>query len=1410
MDTKGQVATQTFSETKNELCDSSQIKEIVTDLIDNVTETEEKVKQIFISKVGANQSSTWFVYGSVNPYQYPDNCRKELFKCIHDPGAMATILSKHVYDALPQSAKPILHKSDLKVYGANGHPIHLYGQCNLALEINGKIYYHDTIVCDLQDDIILGSDFIYDAHTCETYIESLSSMRKTKSKRRKMIWIIDPDIPDRINKVQMHTYRPTHKGINLLTINRITLQPGQEYFVRTRADDYVTDDKLYMITNANVEPDKPNLNKLQVANSISWPEKGEAIVRITNVNTQKVTLDEGTSIAKMDELNKCYISKQINDIRPPTTTDSESEQLESIGKKRIRRKRTKNIRIRQIQVNKDPNLLELPEYLHDLYNRSAENLNIQQRNRLKNVLIKTKKYFATSDDDYGYTDKVEHDIDTGDVPPIRQKCRPPAHALRDIEDEEIEKMLKNDQIEPSNSPWASPVVLVKKKDGSTRFCIDYRKLNAVTIKDAYPLPNIQDCINTLQDGKYFCTIDLKSGYWHVRMSQRAAERSAFVCRQGLFQWKVMPFGLCNAPATFERLMETVLKGHQWKTCLVYLDDVIIFGNTFEQCAKRTEEIITCLGEAGLKLKAKKCILFQERVAFLGHIISAKGVETDPDKVTQIKNWPRPKEGLRLGARKIPFVTQIKQFLGICSYYRKFIPKFAVIAEPLQVYTRDGADLTWTPEAEIAFNRLKECLVTSPILAYPQRGKRYYIDTDACNFAMGAVLSQLDENGKEHPIIYMSKTFSGAERNYCIWRKEFISCVKALKTFEPYIIGQDVILRTDNIAVTRMMKMEQLSPQSANLVAYVDQLGVKIVHRKGKEHVVPDVLSRKPENYNELVDSHRCKQCTPGSEGKVSVETQTEPNEDSIKVNRVQTRTMTRHGDDPDNINLYIEGWQQDKFQEAMEKDIDMKTFRKHKSDNPDKRPDFNSISGCSYHFKVMWGDWNSFYIKNNLIYRDRLKNDIPHTQLVLPREFRRKAFDQLHNTPFGGHVGYRKTLGKIKDRFYWPRMQADIKLWTQQCDACYINKPLNRNTHTRLQLLLTGHEMERSACDIAGPLPKTSRKNRYIMVVGDYFTKWIEAIPLPDYKAKTCADALLNHFIYRLGIPLSLHTDQGKSFQSALWRELCLRLGMKKTQTTSYRPQSDGFVEKFNATMWMMLKPTLQTLKEAKEEAEKEEKRTGKKKPFVNRNPEWDELVPVLAMAYRASPQESTGISPNLAMLGREINLPVDLVLPKYEEIPQNMPDYVQKLQANMQQIHDIVRRNTEWSMNRRKRYYDQHAFTKKSFKPFDKVWWNTHDRNKDNLPSKKLTPLRKGPFLIEKQIGDCKFYVRTSRNCAKVIHEDKLLPYKGTAQPGWMTTAINKLYKKMMNANGVNTAQQWDNDDFQKYLNPEQNNDSN
>ncbi|GFY01002.1 retrovirus-related Pol polyprotein from transposon opus [Trichonephila clavipes] len=315
-------------------------------------------------------------------------------------------------------------------------------------------------------------------------------------------------------------------------------------------------------------------------------------------------------------------------------------------------------------------------------------------------------------------------------------------------------MKNNDVIEPSSSPWAPPIVLVRKKDGSTRFCVDYRRLNDITKKDSYPLPRIDDTLDTLAGNTWFSTLDLKSGYWQVELRPDDKEKTAFTTGQELWQFKA---------------------------CLVYLDHIIIVGRSVEEHLKNIWRVLQKLKEANLKLSPSKYHLFRREVTYLGHIISAEGVRTNPDKISAVKDWNCPTD-----------IHQLRSFLGLCTYYRKFVKNFSTIAKALHKLTEAKEKFIWTVDCNNAFNKLKDALTSALILAYPEIGKQFIRDTDASHESIGAVLSQ-EIDGQERVIAYFSKCLSKPERNYCMIRKELLAIVKAVEHFHPYLYGQRFLL-----------------------------------------------------------------------------------------------------------------------------------------------------------------------------------------------------------------------------------------------------------------------------------------------------------------------------------------------------------------------------------------------------------------------------------------------------------------------------------------------------------------------------------------------------------------------------------------------------------------------------------------
>ena len=342
-------------------------------------------------------------------------------------------------------------------------------------------------------------------------------------------------------------------------------------------------------------------------------------------------------------------------------------------------------------------------------------------------------------------------------------------------------MLEKDVIRPSKSPWACPVVLVKKKNGDIRLCVDYRKLNEVTKKDSYPLPLIEETLESLSGSKWFSTLDLASGYWQVELHPDDRFKSAFTLHSGLYEFQTMPFGLTNAPATFQRLMQTILGDLEPKACLVYLDDIIVHGKTTEEQPNNLRLVFTRLRKVGLKLKPTKCKFLEQQVAYLGHLVTADGICCDPEKIEKVRSWPTPKN-----------VDEIRSFLGLASYYRRFIRNFAEIASPLNAMLGKDVPFKWTQETQNAMDELRKALCSPPVLKYPDTSPNagiFILDTDASETAIGAVLSQRNPDDSENVIAYSSRGLCRREKNYCTTRKEMLALISSIRRFRQYLLEQ---------------------------------------------------------------------------------------------------------------------------------------------------------------------------------------------------------------------------------------------------------------------------------------------------------------------------------------------------------------------------------------------------------------------------------------------------------------------------------------------------------------------------------------------------------------------------------------------------------------------------------------------
>ena len=1147
-----------------------------------------------------------------------------------DTGAAVTLLRKDTWDDLHNESTTGLQPwTGNPLVSVDGTSLRVHGQSRINLSLGGHQYPTDVmVVSPLTTGAILGLDFLKKhGVTIDLGISQLNLRDK-------------PPVPIYVE----HRREFTVGRVSLE--ESIRLPPLSEQVVMGRVEGgYPVGSYLVEKTNGNALP-------CALARTLVNPCNGKVPIRLLNPKTEPVQVAANVQIASME------------------LVDLPSEIVVA------------NV----LEVAK-----EIPDdkrkFLWSIVENSCANSQ-EQKEEFFALLLEYEDIFAMSSSDLGQTSKLNHHISTGSATPIRQAVRRiPPHRRTEVKSL-INSMLEDEVIQPSTSPWASPIVLVRKKDNSYRFCVDYRKLNEVTHKDAYPLPRIDDTLNTLAGSKWFSTLDLLSGYWQVEVAEEDRAKTAFCTTEGLFEFRVMPFGLCNAPATFQRLMDLVLAGLQWSHCLVYLDDVIVLGTTFQEHLSNLKLVFERIREAQLKLKSSKCFFLKHKVQYLGHIVSDAGVQPDPAKIEKVATWATPRT-----------TKEVQQFLGFAGYYRRFIQDFAKIARPLHKLTERQASFCWTTECQNAFDQLKKYLVSSPVLAYPDYSKPFILDTDASDTGIGAVLSQTDDHGREHVIAYGSRLLSKPERQYCVTRRELLAVVVFTRHFRSFLLGRPFLLRTDHGSLTWLKNFKEPEGQMARWLERLQEFDFSILHRQGKKHTNADSLSRLP-----------CRQCGRETHGEV------------VTIATTQLSAV-------------------EDLRELQLSDPVIGPVFKSKLQNV--HPPDSELKALSKSTRRLYQIWNQLVIHENRLYRQYQKtnnDDSVILQLIVPESKREQVLTEMHGGAMSGHLGEEKTFARICQRFYWPGYFNDVRDWCRRCADCAATKTPTPKNRAPLQSVKVGSPLQTVAVDIMGPFPESKSGNSYILVVGDYFTRWMEAYPIPNQEATTVARVLTNEFFFRFSPPEQLHSDQGKQFESQLIAEVCKILGIVKSRTTPYHPQSDGLIERFNRTLLSMLKTAAAD------------------HPF-----DWEDQLRPLCMAYNTSVQATTGYSPFFLMFGRSVSMPIDLM---YGESPTETEsratttttEFACSLKHRLQEAYHRVRVQMGHQLDRQKEIYDQRVHGK-PFEENDLVWLHTKVVPKG--VGRKLHRPWSGPFCIIKRISNSIYRLKSLHSPRRrlVVHFDRLKP---------------------------------------------------
>lgn len=904
-------------------------------------------------------------------------------------------------------------------------------------------------------DLILGMDFLRDTKAFISFSERKIKFLSTKCR-----------IPAPINFVSCEEF------VSYAIIAEKTVIPARsEAFAKIHLSDKIFSEAFLLEGLSTLNED------LLVAPSLHTSNAKCNAVRIANVSTVPITL---------------YRNTKVGEITPMPKNIAEAEEAKTA-------------------TNDISKIMEEINFCPDLTSR--------QKKEFKKLVKQHRQVFPSEEKTIGRTTVLEHEIKLKpDSPVIFSHPFRRSYSEREDLRQHVDKLIKQDIVQHSDSPYSSPCFLVKKPDGKNRFVCDFRKLNANLIKDPYPLPRMDDTISALGGATLFSTLDLTQGFHQVPLTKDSCKYTAFSTPDLHCEYKVLPMGAANSPSTFSRLMNKVLKGILWKYCLCYLDDVVVYSTTWEEHLIALTEVFQKLGNAGLMLSPKKCNIGFSSLKFLGHIVSAEGVRPNQDKVLAIKEMPRPDNKKKL-----------KSFLGMCAFYRKFVKDFSQVAKCLYTLTADHSEFEWQDTHTEAFNKLKDALCTAPVLAYPDFTHPFIIATDASGDGIGGVLKQKIA-GKERPIAYASRALSEAEKKYPITEQEALAVVFCLQQFRSFVYGQRFQVITDHAALRWLLTAIHKNHRLSRWCLKIQDLDCTITYKPGRLNSDADALSRNPIRQG-LFDFNPHK-------NKISLKRKTPTVAYLTKIGR------RKLGDLYDKQIIVTQ--REDKFIRDIIFDLNRPRQLLKKS-----RQKYIS----------------KFQVINSVLYRVS-KHPQSDVALVIPAGYKDLLIPRGHDDPHCGHLGYYKTLMKLSLRYWWRHMSHDIENYVKSCPTCQVRSKVKNLPFGQLMPISPGEvPFQKISIDKIGPFPCSQNKNKYALVVVDTLTKYVVIKATPNGTGLETAKFLWDDVFINFGAAKQLISDRGTEFVNNVVKDINDLLEVRHKTTSAYHPQADGQTERFMRTL---------------------------------------------------------------------------------------------------------------------------------------------------------------------------------------------------------------------------------------------------
>lgn len=1192
----------------------------------------------------------------------PDIQRVRRLVSVLDTGAGRNFIRR---SELPPGVEDRMRYGPLPdICDANNNPLSMLGIISLPVRLGRHLALVDFVVCtSLGAQAILGADY------CDKFVEAIRPRAKLVEmddgttvpivrrvmRRGPKFVALPPDleydrtggrVSDKVRvatSVKIPAHSQTWVQVTTKKHGLVVLQPLPSLFEKqklscTNGVVQVEPDRIFKVLIANFAPYEQRVVKNQIVGTI--------LPHPTAVVPSHIRLGEVLELIES-------VGEEPTALNATKATSSTEEEPAPI--------------VFGPSANEEKNCE--PEISVDTLN--LDHIDPRFHGRLRSLL---HKYAQMWDGTLGEITTTEHHIELlpGTKPLLSHPYRA-GPAARKAEKDEVDRMLRAGVIEPAQSAWASPVALVPKQDGSLRFCVDYRRLNSVTVKYSYPLPRMEECLDSLGEATVFTTLDCNSGYWQIPVAAEDRDKTTFSCHAGTYRYKRMPFGLATAPATFQRTLDMVLSKFNWRTCLVYLDDVIIFSEDVESHFVHVDRILSALQHAGVSLNLKKCEFFTNTVKYLGPIIRPGTLSIDETKVVALTKAQHPRNH-----------TELRSFLGFCNVYRRFVQNYSQIAAPLNALLKKGIPLQlepFGPDEANAFSTLVTNVTNPPVLALPKPGLPYSLDTDASAYQVGAALFQTHDNGERKPIGFWSRTLLPAEKNYSVSERECLAVVFALQNLRPYLQGEKFIVHSDHASLRWLMGISEPSGRLMRWRLRLSEFDFQVVYKKGKLNTQADALSRLT---------------TLGS-------TVVAPDED-IPCFLIQDSPRPC-------VHTHCTGNVEDKdmdlaFTDAL---LEMQASQQPAPElvlitpSDFKREQLLDSFCVTVRSRLNGGERIPFSLVDGVLYRTASERE----QLVVPEALRNRVLHLSHYSKLAAHPGGRRLYQYLRSDFYWPSMAVDCYAVARNCISCARNRVLLRKNSKKMQLFPAKAPLEYVAIDILGELIKTPRGYRYLLVISDRFSKLVRTVPLRRITAATVAMAFVKHWVFTYGPPVFVLSDNGKQFTARFFQNVCRILGVSNLFTTTYHPQCNGQVERFHRTIIAALRH------------------------YVSDHPkEWDLFTDALTYAYNTQIHRATKYAPFELVLARP---PRTLSLQAQPTVSLN--ETPGQFHLRWQNWLKMLMSTAKDSLHREQRRYKR-DFDKRLRLPTQEisagsyVFVRKEYFGKQN-PRHKLSPIAEGPFRV-------------------------------------------------------------------------------